>query len=311
MQITNTILMIRPLHFCMNEETAVNNYFQQQDEELDDFSVLQIAQREFDGFVSALKDKGVNVIVAEDRTEIRTPDSIFPNNWISFHSNGDVAIYPMYAVNRRLERRDDVLEMIEEKGFKIDRVIDLTEAEDQHVYLEGTGSILLDRENSVAYCALSERSNEELFFEFCEIFGYKPLSFSAFQTVNGERKPIYHTNVLLTIGESFAVICPDSIDNEQERQRVIRSLQRNEKEIVLISENQLEHFAGNMLQVIGANEERYLVMSKTAYDSLTSEQIIVLKNHTKILVVEIPTIERLGGGSARCMMAEVFLPAKD
>ncbi len=311
MQITNTILMIRPLHFCMNEETAVNNYFQQQEEDLDDFSVLQIAQREFDGFVSVLKDKGVNVIVAEDRIEIRTPDSIFPNNWISFHANGDVAIYPMYAVNRRLERRDDVLEMIEEKGFKIDRVIDLTDAEDQHVYLEGTGSILLDRENSVAYCALSERSNEELFFEFCEIFGYKPLSFSAFQTVNGERKPIYHTNVLLTIGESFAVICTDSIDDQQERQRVIRSLQRSEKEIVLISENQLERFAGNMLQVIGENEERYLVMSKTAHDSLTSEQIIVLKNHTKILVVEIPTIERLGGGSARCMMAEVFSPAKD
>jgi hypothetical protein len=311
MQITNTILMIRPLHFCMNEETAVNNYFQQQDKELDDVSVLQIAQREFDGFVSALKDKGVSVIVVEDRTESRTPDSIFPNNWISFHSNGDVAIYPMYAVNRRLERRDDVLEMIEEYGFKLDRVIDMTDAEDQHVYLEGTGSILLDRENSVAYCALSERSNEELFFEFCEIFGYKPLSFSAFQTVNGERKPIYHTNVLLTIGESFAVICPDSIDDEQKRQRVIRSLQRNEKEIVLISENQMERFAGNMLQVIGANEERYLVMSKTAYDSLTSEQIFVLKKHTKILVVEIPTIERLGGGSARCMMAEVFLPAKD
>ncbi len=303
--------MIRPLHFCMNEETAVNNYFQQQADGLDDSSVLQIAQREFDGFVSALKDKGVNVIVAEDRTEIRTPDSIFPNNWISFHANGDVAIYPMYAVNRRLERRDDVLEMIEENGFKLDRVIDLTDAEDQHVYLEGTGSILLDRENSVAYCALSERSNEELFFEFCEIFGYKPLSFSAFQTVNGERKPIYHTNVLLTIGESFAVFCSDSIDDEQERQRVIRSLQRNEKEIVIISENQMERFAGNMLQVIGANEERYLVMSKTAHDSLTSEQIFVLKKHTKILVVEIPTIERLGGGSARCMMAEVFLPAKD
>jgi hypothetical protein len=311
MQITNTILMIRPLHFCMNEETAVNNYFQQQADGLDDSSVLQIAQREFDGFVSALKDKGVNVIVAEDRTEIRTPDSIFPNNWISFHANGDVAIYPMYAVNRRLERRDDVLEMIEENGFKLDRVIDLTDAEDQHVYLEGTGSILLDRENSVAYCALSERSNEELFFEFCEIFGYKPLSFSAFQTVNGERKPIYHTNVLLTIGESFAVFCSDSIDDEQECQRVIRSLQRNEKEIVLISENQMERFSGNMLQVIGANEERYLVMSKTAHDSLTSEQIFVLKKHTKILVVEIPTIERLGGGSARCMMAEVFLPVKD
>jgi len=308
MQITNTILMIRPLHFCMNEETAVNNYFQQQADGLDDRSALQMAQREFDAFVTALQDKGVNVIVVEDRAEIRTPDSIFPNNWVSFHANGDVTIYPMFAENRRLERREDVLEVLEEQGFKIDRVIDLSEAEDENVFLEGTGSILLDRENSVAYCALSERSNEELFFEFCEIFGYKPLTFSAFQTVNGERKPIYHTNVVLTIGESFAVVCADCIDDEQERQRVIRSLQRSEKEVVLITEDQLDRFAGNMLQVIGANEERYLVMSKTAHDSLSAEQIDTLKKHTKLLVVEIPTIERLGGGSARCMMAEVFLP---
>jgi hypothetical protein len=308
MQITNTILMIRPLHFCMNEETAVNNYFQQQADGLDDQSALQMAQREFDEFVSALREKGVEVIVVEDRLEVRTPDSIFPNNWISFHANGDVALYPMFAENRRLERREDILELLEEKGFQIDRVIDLSGAEQDKVFLEGTGSLLLDRENSVAYCALSERSDEELFFEFCEIFGYKPITFSAFQSVNGERKPIYHTNVLLTIGESFAVLCADCIDNGKERQRVMKSLQRNEKEVILISEDQLARFAGNMLQVIGSKEERYLVMSKTAHDSLTSEQIETLKKHTKLLVVEIPTIERLGGGSARCMMAEVFLP---
>lgn len=308
MQITNTILMIRPLHFCMNGETAINNYFQQQADGLDQQSILQMAQREFDGFVSALREKGVDVIVVEDRQEVCTPDSIFPNNWISFHANGDVAIYPMFAENRRMERREDVLELLEDKGFKIDKVIDLTDAEKEHVFLEGTGSLLLDRENSIAYCALSERSDEELFFEFCEIFGYKPVTFSAFQTVNGERKPIYHTNVVMTIGESFSVLCADCIDDEKERQRVIKSLQRSEKEIILITEEQLARFAGNMLQVIGANEERYLVMSKTAHDSLTSKQIDTLKKHTRLLVVEIPTIERLGGGSARCMMAEVFLP---
>ncbi len=311
MQITDTILMIRPLHFSMNEETAVNNYFQQQSDGLDPRSILQIAQREFDGFVAALREKGVKVIVVEDRSDVRTPDSIFPNNWISFHANGDVALYPMFAENRRLERREDVLELLEDQNFKIDRVIDLTDAEKEHVFLEGTGSLLLDRENSVAYCALSERSNEELFFEFCEIFGYKPITFSAFQSVHGERKPIYHTNVVLTIGESFAVLCADCIDDEQERQRVIKSLQRNEKEVILISEDQLARFAGNMLQVIGSNEERYLVMSKTAHDSLTSQQIEILKKHTKLLVVEIPTIERLGGGSARCMMAEIFLPVEE
>lgn len=311
MQITNTILMIRPLHFCMNEETAVNNYFQQQADGLDPRSILQMAQREFDGFVQALRENGVKVIVIEDRSDVRTPDSIFPNNWISFHANGDVAIYPMFAENRRLERREDVLELLEDQNFKIDRVIDLTDAEKENVFLEGTGSLLLDRENSVAYCALSERSDEELFFEFCEIFGYKPVTFSAFQSVNGERKPIYHTNVVLTIGESFAVLCADCIDDEQERQRVIKSLKRNEKEVIPISEDQLARFAGNMLQVIGSNEERYLVLSKTAHDSLTSVQIDTLKKHTKLLVVEIPSIERLGGGSARCMMAEVFLPVNE
>lgn len=308
MQITNTILMIRPLHFYMNEETAVNNYFQQHADGLDQRSVLQMVQREFDGFVKALQDKGVNVIVVEDRSEVRTPDSIFPNNWVSFHANGDVALYPMFAENRRLERREDILELLEEKGFQIDKIIDLTDVEKEHVFLEGTGSLVLDRENSIAYCALSERSDEELFFEFCEIFGYKPLTFSAFQSVNGERKPIYHTNVVLTIGESFAVLCADCIDNEQERQRVIKSLQRNEKEVILISEDQLAHFAGNMLQVIGSKDERYLVMSKTAHEALNSEQIEVLKKHTQLIVVEIPTIERIGGGSARCMLAEVFLP---
>lgn len=308
MQITNTILMIRPLHFYMNEETAVNNYFQQHADGLDQRSVLQMVQREFDGFVKALQDKGVNVIVVEDRSEVRTPDSIFPNNWVSFHANGDVALYPMFAENRRLERREDILELLEEKGFQIDKIIDLTDVEKEQVFLEGTGSLVLDRENSIAYCALSERSDEELFFEFCEIFGYKPLTFSAFQSVNGERKPIYHTNVVLTIGESFAVICADCIDNEQERQRVIKSLQRNEKEVILISEDQLAHFAGNMLQVIGSKDERYLVMSKTAHEALNSEQIEVLKKHTQLIVVEIPTIERIGGGSARCMLAEVFLP---
>lgn len=308
MQITNTILMIRPLHFYMNEETAVNNYFQQYADGLDQRSVLQMVQREFDGFVKALQDKGVNVIVVEDRSEVRTPDSIFPNNWVSFHANGDVALYPMFAENRRLERREDILELLEEKGFQIDKIIDLTDVEKEHVFLEGTGSLVLDRENSIAYCALSERSDEELFFEFCEIFGYKPLTFSAFQSVNGERKPIYHTNVVLTIGESFAVLCADCIDNEQERQRVIKSLQRNEKEVILISEDQLAHFAGNMLQVIGSKDERYLVMSKTAHEALNSEQIEVLKKHTQLIVVEIPTIERIGGGSARCMLAEVFLP---
>jgi hypothetical protein len=311
MQITNTILMIRPLHFCKNAETAENNYFQQDEDNKPQNEILAAAQQEFDLFAEKLRSVGVNVIVVEDRKDVVTPDSIFPNNWISFHSNGDVAIYPMYAKNRRLERREDVMEILEDKGFQIERVIDLSDAEGENKYLEGTGSMVLDRENGVAYCALSERSDLELLEEFCEIFGFKAVSFSAFQSVQKKRLPIYHTNVVLTIGESFAVLCADCIDDESEREKVIRSLKRSEKEIILISEEQLANFAGNMLQVQTKKDDRILVMSQTAFNCLTQEQISQLEKHTGLLTVEIPTIEKLGGGSARCMLAEVFLPSNE
>ena len=304
-QITDTLLMVRPLHFCMNEETATSNYFQKQSDE-HPVSILQKAQSEFDAYVKVLREAGVNVIVVEDRADVVTPDSIFPNNWISFHENGDVALYPMCAENRRLERREDIIEQVAKAGFQVERIIDLSEAEEQGAFLEGTGSIILDRENSLAYCALSPRSDEELFREFCEIFGYRPVIFNAFQAVGDQRLPIYHTNVLLTIGESFAVLCADSIDDESERNKVIRSLQRTEKEVILITEKQMSAFAGNMLQVCNAEGDRYLIMSSTAYGSLEKDQLERLKVHTEILTVDIPTIEQLGGGSARCMLAEVF-----
>lgn len=311
MQITDSILMMRPLHFCKNAETAQNNYFQKDEANMSQDEILAAAQMEFDLFADKLRSAGVNVIVVEDRKDIVTPDSIFPNNWITFHSNGNVTLYPMFAKNRRLERRDDVLEILEDHGFEIEMVIDLTDAEKENKFLEGTGSMVLDRENSIAYCALSERSDLELLEEFCEIFGYKAISFSAFQTVNGNRKPIYHTNVVMTIGESFAVLCADCIDDESEREKVIRSLNRNEKEIIFITEEQLANFAGNMLQVQTKDDDRILVMSRTAYDSLSNEQVERLKKHTDVMVVDIPIIERLGGGSARCMMAEVFLPSEE
>ena len=304
-QITDTLLMVRPLHFCMNEETATSNYFQKRSDEHPE-SILQKAQTEFDAYVKVLRDAGVNVIVVEDRADVVTPDSIFPNNWISFHENGDVALYPMCAENRRLERREDIIEQVAKAGFQVERIIDLSEAEEQGAFLEGTGSIILDRENSLAYCALSPRSDEELFREFCEIFGYRPVIFNAFQTVGDQRLPIYHTNVLLTIGESFAVLCADSIDDETERNKVIRSLQRTEKEVILITEKQMSAFAGNMLQVCNEEGDRYLIMSSTAYGSLEKDQLERLKVRTGILTVDIPTIEQLGGGSARCMLAEVL-----
>jgi hypothetical protein len=310
-QTTNSILMIRPVAFRMNEQTAVNNYYQKVIDGLLPATVNAKAQQEFDAFVAKLKAVGVDVIVVEDTLNPDTPDSIFPNNWISFHENGDIALFPMFAENRRLERREEILDILEEKGFVIDNIMDYTSAEEDDFFLEGTGSILLDRENGKAYCALSPRADEELFIEFCEDFDLNPIIFEAFQTVNGERKLIYHTNVMMCIGETYAVICADSIDDKKERKMVIDSLKGDDKEVIYITEDQVNNFAGNMLEVKGANDRRYLVMSAAAYKSLTKKQIAQLEEHVTILSSSLDTIEACGGGSARCMMAEIFLPKEE
>jgi hypothetical protein len=308
-QTTNSILMIRPVAFRMNEQTAVNNYYQKVLDGLSPETVNAKAQAEFDTFVTKLRKVGVQVTVVEDTLEPNTPDSIFPNNWISFHENGDVVYYPMFAENRRAERRDDILDILEEEGFQINEgIMDYTAAEEDNVFLEGTGSLLLDRENGKAYCALSPRADEELMIEFCEDFEFTPVIFEAFQTVNGERKLIYHTNVMMCVGDTFAVICSDCIDDKKERKMVLDSLRGDDKEIILITEDQVNNFAGNMLEVKGKNEERFLVMSESAYKSLTKKQIAQLEAHVEIIHSSLDTIEACGGGSARCMMAEIFLP---
>lgn len=307
-QTTNSILMIRPVAFRMNEQTAVNNYYQKVLDGLTPETVNAKAQTEFDAFVQKLRMVGVDVTVVDDTIDPDTPDSIFPNNWISFHESGDVALYPMFAENRRSERREDILDILEDKGFVINEIMDYTSAEEDSVFLEGTGSLLLDRENGKAYCALSPRADEELMIEFCEDFEFTPVIFEAFQTVNGERKLIYHTNVMMCLGDTFAVICADSIDDKKERKMVLDSLRGDEKEIILISEDQVNNFAGNMLEVKGADDRRYLVMSSSAYNSLTKKQIAQLEEHITILHSSLDTIEACGGGSARCMMAEIFLP---
>ena len=307
-QTTNSILMIRPVAFRMNEQTAVNNYYQKVLDNLLPATVNAKAQEEFDAFANKLRAVGVYVIVVDDTPQPDTPDSIFPNNWISFHETGDVVLYPMFAENRRGERREDVLDILEDNGFVINEIMDYTSAEEDGFFLEGTGSIVLDRENGKAYCALSPRADEELFIEFCEDFEYSPVIFEAFQTVNGERKPIYHTNVMMCIGDTFAVICAECIDDKKERKMVLDSLRGDDKEIILITEAQVNNFAGNMLEVLGADDRRYLVMSSSAHQSLTKKQIAQLEEHVTILSSSLDTIEACGGGSARCMMAEVFLP---
>ena len=310
-QTTNSILMIRPVAFRMNEQTAVNNYYQKVLDGLSPETVNTKAQEEFDAFVTKLRMVGVDVTVVEDTVTPDTPDAIFPNNWISFHESGDVALYPMFAENRRHERREDVLDILEDKGFVINEIMDYTSAEEDGYFLEGTGSIVLDRENDKAYCALSPRADEELFIEFCEDFEYTPVIFEAYQNVNGERKLIYHTNVMMCIGETFAVICADCIDDKKERKMVLDSLRGDEKEVILITEEQVNNFAGNMLEVKGTDDRRYLVMSKSAYQSLTKKQIAQIEEHVTILSLNLDTIEACGGGSARCMMAEIFLPNEE
>lgn len=306
-QTTNTILMIRPVNFRMNEQTAVNNYFQEE-LTLKNAEINLKAQKEFDAFVEKLKAVGINVIVENDDETLDTPDSIFPNNWVSFHSNGDVGLYPMFAENRRKERREFILERLEKEGFQINNIVDYTSAEDEGMFLEGTGSLLLDRVNEKAYCALSARADEELFIEFCEDFEYTPVVFTANQTVNDKRLPIYHTNVMMCLAENFVVICLETIDDKKERKNLASHLKKDGKQIIEISEAQMHQFAGNMLQLRNADDKRYLVMSEAAHKSLTASQISRIEKHCEILSSSLETIETCGGGSARCMMAEVFLP---
>ncbi len=306
-QTTDTILMIRPVNFRMNEQTAINNYFQEEID-LKNAEINAKAQEEFDAFVEKLKAVGINVVVEHDDKSVDTPDSIFPNNWVSFHNSGDVALYPMFAENRRKERREEVLVRLEKEGFEIKNIIDYTSAEEEGVFLEGTGSLILDRVNRKAYCALSPRADEELFIEFCEDFEYTPVVFIANQTVEGKRLPIYHTNVMMCLAETFAVICLDTIDDKKERKNVIKHLKADGKEVIAISESQMHQFAGNMLQLRGKDNQRYLIMSQAAHKSLTKDQVNKIEKHCPIISSSLETIETCGGGSARCMMAEVFLP---
>jgi hypothetical protein len=309
--ITNCVFMVRPLHFCMNEQTAVTNHFQRQDDRYSDYSqLLAHVQGEFDGYVQTLREAGVDVIVIEDRPDVVTPDSIFPNNWIVSDRNGTVSLFPMCAFNRRLERRDDVIEELRSKGYKVNEIVDFSKTEKDGRFLEGTGSMILDRQYHRAYCALSPRSDKDLLEEFCRRFQYKPVAFHAYQTVpsSGKRAEIYHTNVMLTVAEEFAVVCLACIDSPEERKTVTEELTASGKEIIEISEEQVASFAGNMLQVSRKDGQRYLVMSQTAHLCLTSAQVSAINKYCSILTVDIAMIEKLGGGSARCMLAEVFLP---
>lgn len=306
---TSTLLMIRPIGFRLNEQTAVNNYYQKAIEGVTPENVQARALAEFDAFVEKLRSVGVTVIVVEDTLEPSTPDSIFPNNWISFHDNGTIGLYPMYAENRRLERRTDIVERLKNEGLTVNNTIDFTASEQEGKFLEGTGSLIFDRANKVAYAAISERTNLDVIKDFEEKMDYKVVSFISNQTVGNQRLPIYHTNVMMAMGDQFTVICLDTIDDTDERSKVVASLKKNNKEIIEISEAQKARFAGNMLQVENEMGEPMMVMSQAAYSVLdVSQKTTLLKYNKQIISSSLDTIEALGGGSARCMMAEVFLP---
>lgn len=302
-QITNTVLMIRPIHFRMNEQTIVNNYYQSTaNRVLDNAKAL----KEFDEMVKKLQSVGVQVIEFTPNDTLDTPDEVFPNNWISFHTPNIFVTYPMFAENRRFERRKAVLDTLSQLNLNFDKHVDFTYLEERNLYLEGTGSLVLDRINRMAYANISERMHEEALQMWCKEMNYTPIVFKAFQSVQGQRLPVYHTNVVMSIGTEWAICCLESIDHAESREEVRETLKAN-RELILIDERAMGHFAANILEVKNASGEKFIVMSKSAHNALGSRIVERLKAFAEPIICDLSFIESQGGGSARCMLAEVFV----
>jgi hypothetical protein len=303
-QSTNHILLVRPANFGANAQTKATNSFQQELYALSPAEINQKAQAEFDHFANTLQQAGITVHVFEDRPDPIKPDAVFPNNWISMHHNGLVLLFPMHTPNRMAERRTDIIEALK-KAFAISEVLDLYQAHQKDWVLEGTGSMVLDHLAKKAYACASPRTHPTLFYQVCSLLQYSPVFFNA-HTADGT--PIYHTNVMMCIGDGFAVVCLESITDAAQKENLVQQLTGSGHEIVAISLAQMVGFAGNMLQVLDRTGNKVLVLSQTAHDSLTDAQRTQLAAHAQLLPIAIPTIETIGGGSARCMMAEIFLP---
>lgn len=307
MQTSSTIVMVRPANFGFNPETAENNFYQKQDSR-SQAEISQLARAEFDGFVAMLRDQGVNVLVIEDtETPVKT-DSVFPNNWFSTHPDGKLILYPMFSSNRRMERRKDIIENLMHLGFKVNEIIDLSFFEESEQYMEGTGSMVIDYQAKVIYACYSQRTHPVPLDYVAKILGYSVVGFEATQEIDGVSSPIYHTNVMMHVGTDLAVVCLDSIPKLADRRKVQESLTQSGKKLIPITAKQKFNFAGNMLEVSNDGGEKFTVMSQAALDSLNVGQIQQIEKYTTIISPPIPTIEKLGGGSARCMMAEIFLP---
>jgi hypothetical protein len=304
-QTTPHILMVRPAHFAFNEETAVNNAFQQREGALSPDAVRKKAVAEFDAMVQGLRKAGVNVVVARDSSTPVKPDAVFPNNWVTFHQEGLVVTYPMFAPTRRRERRRKVIDTVMEAGFSFDQRVNLEFNERLSRFLEGTGSIIFDHQHRLAYACLSPRTDADLLSDLCARIQYQPVVFHA---SDGAGRDIYHTNVMMALGETFVVVCLDTVRDPAERALLLETFEKTGKTVVPITAEQMQRFAGNMLQVRTLEGQTLLVMSEQAYRSLRPEQVALLETHTRLFHASIDTIETYGGGSARCMMAEIFLP---
>ncbi len=305
-QTTSDILMVRPVSFGFNPIAAESNHFQHKIDGISDLEVQELAKQEFNALSSALSEAGVTVNIVEDSPEPKKPDAIFPNNWGSYHEDGTVVLYPMQSENRRWERRRNILEMLG-KGYELTTEIDLSHYEAENMFLEGTGSLIFDRPNKLAYACLSSRTHPEVLNDFCSKLGYTAV---LFHSVDAENRPIYHTNVMMAMAKNYTVICLESIKSEEEKAMLLQKFEETGKQVVDISLEQVSDFAGNVIELENKDGQSLLVMSSRAYAAFTDEQKATIEKYSKIVHAPIPTIEKIGGGGARCMIAEVFLPKK-
>ena len=311
-QSTSTLLMVKPYGFDYNTETAEDNHFQTGGTALSSSEITRQALHESEAFTKKISAKGIEVIVFDDLITKETPDAVFPNNWFSTHNDGTVHLYPMFANNRRKERRQEVFDLLtQEYGFSIDRIMDWSKHEDIGMFLEGTGSMILDRLNKIIYAALSERTSEELLKQYSREIGYELVAFRSYHNAKHKEVLIYHTNVMLCVAQDYCVVCLECITNLKERKAVMDSLKKTNKAIVELSLGQVDHFAGNMLEAKNKANESFLIMSSRAYKAMNQSQIIQIQKYSQIIHAPLTTIENYGGGSARCMLAEIFLPRQE
>lgn len=302
--IASAIVMVEPTTFGYNEETAVNNFFQNKTSKIVEQDILYKVKNEFYAFVNSLREEGINVFVKIHAEHLRLPDAVFPNNWISFLPGGIVVIYPMMAKNRREEKELEMInEVVKATAYNLTKIIDLTYFESENKFLEGTGSIVFDHQNKLAYASLSPRTSKEVLVALCRLIGYSEIIFDA---LDSQGRPIYHTNVLFTLTSKCAIVCLDAISKKEDQLKIRNKLKQSEHEIVELNFDQMSSFAGNMLEVQDIKGNSLLIMSASAHDSLNPNQLANIKKYHKPVIMEIPVIEATGGGSARCMMAEVF-----